>query len=242
LGKHLSNFSNIVPFGAIAIVAVFRHTINLNLFKQRLTHGIFIVMPLVAAILLMAIFILNKLIYDIDLYVMTLSIAAVFLNSFFLVYTSLLRVEHLFKKYANATIVGSFLLVISQIVAWVVFGDVYFVFYAVIIINLILALFSARWLIKNNFVQVVNSKNVKFNMIKWNFSYGLPIVMSSLAMSFLTVGDKILFKNDSNPTEFGEYAKISLIASMVMFLSITLHQLGVHIYLKIYRNCHLMLR
>lgn len=210
--------SNIIPYGTVAIVSVFRYSGSFNLFREKLSYGILIIMPFTAALFILGAILTNELGFEISLSIVCISVVLVYFNVHFIIYTSLLRAEHLLNKYAVLMISGSVLLVVSQIVSWIIFKNVKSIFVTLIFVNGAIAVFSMLKIIERKMLFDFNFRSICFSKIKWNLSYGFPIVVSSVAMSFLTIGDKILYKNYSSSEDFGEYAKFTLIAGAAMFI------------------------
>ncbi|RXE84504.1 oligosaccharide flippase family protein [Pseudoalteromonas sp. A757] len=209
-------FVNIMPFGSTMAVVIFRFSLSENEYFKLVNEKIFILMPVVLLVtasfstFLSFIHVIN-VDYDILFSVLTIS----FFNSVSLIIMGYYRVTQLFLKYGTLFLIYTSINSLVLVLSYFHFGDLKSAFY---IISLSSMLFSS--ICYYSFVKDVGLPRF-FNDFKkkliLSLSYGAPIVLSSLTMSFLVVGDKLILGN-TTPELLTSYGVAALISSTTLFI------------------------
>lgn len=209
---------NIMPFGLCMLLTVSRFTVEPVIYFDYMRTGFFIISPLM---LFLALTTLPLFEYFSLFNLGKKELASIFFLCYFntvnLAVISYLRVSQSFKKYSVFFIIytfnNTFLIFLGLIISESFEGALYLSLF----FSLLLAYFS---LIKGAQLHKVDFRNLgvfsltkAINLIK----YGTPIVLSTTTMSFLVVGDKLIFGN-VNEVDFPRYAIASLISSTSLFI------------------------
>lgn len=211
-------FINIVPFGLCMLLTVSRYTTQRADYFNYMMTGFLFVAPLVLSLILISIPVIDGLILTnltSENYATILFIT--YFNTINLAVISYLRVSQYFRKYSYFFIIYTFNNTMLIFLATVIFKSFDTALHISLLSSTILAFFSIYLGLKLQksdfeFIEPFNLKRI-IGMIK----YGFPIVLSTTAMSFLVLGDKLIF-GSLNGSQFPTYAVASLIASTSLFL------------------------
>lgn len=201
---------NIVPFGSAMAVVAYRFKVPHKEYSKVISAALLGLMPVILIILSLIIFFFvdNKYLY------LTVLLSAYF-YSILIVLTSYYRVGQLFFKLAKLFIVSVLMFVTVQVISYTFVRTVESVFLGGTFILAVVCLYCFRVLFRK---KILTLEFLSLSAIYERFVYGIPVVLSSALMSLLVVGDKILLKQFLDPIILGKYAKLSLVASLLLFV------------------------
>lgn len=206
---------NVMPFGACMLLNVTRYNVSSEVYFNYMRVAIGVVSP---SILVLSI-ILFPLLKNLDLF--NLNAVDIFVilficyfNTINLAVISYLRVSQSFSKYSlfftvytfNNTLLIFIGLLVTDSFTYSLLLSLFFAF--------VLACFSIFFGAE---LHRVKFKSFEISDVVGLFKYGFPIVLSTTTMSFLVLGDKLIFGSLNN-ADFPKYAIASLIASTSLFL------------------------
>lgn len=207
---------NILPFGTTMAVVIFRYKLSELDYFELINRKIFILMPIILILVGLLMFILVYLNLIILSYDVLLSILLLcYFNSVTLVVLNYYKVSQLFFKYGcyfiSYTLLNSFFFVSIYFHV----EDLTLTFYVICILSIVYSLYNMILFKKENSLSLSNI-NVYSNVTS-SVRYGFPVVLSSVTMSFLVVGDKLILGKIS-PDLLVSYSVASLISSITLFL------------------------
>lgn len=211
-------FLNFLPFGGVAAVTVFRFSISSKRYNRILYSLLFFILPLSLIIAMSGLYI-KSLVYSSNSQMELLAVVSAFFYSYCLILLAILRVEQEFKGYSVFFICCVGLLSFSQLGFYLFFRSFESAIYGH---TLAMAIFgcSAKAILskKFNFKLEIRHYVSAFRKIAYLAKYGMPIVLGSVLMSFMVVGDKIMIKTAISEHEMGVYSSIAVVCSTTLFL------------------------
>ncbi len=209
---------NLIPFGAVAAATVFRFNTNLREYKAMLITSVFLIMP--CTVLLVIAFMYIKCLYFSPFFTVGyLAPISAFFYSIVMILVSILRVEQRFKVYSNLFIGFVVLVSIFQVCAYYAYHTFEAVIYSHTIGTFIVGTSSLIILIRIFKIKLSLKLYIKsINNIRGLIRYGYPVVLGSVLMSFMVVGDKIILKGLVSDKVMGIYSSVVVVCSTTLFL------------------------
>lgn len=209
---------NIMPFGLCMLLTVSRFNVKPAAYFNYMRTGFFVISPLLLFLSLAALPLFEYFsFFNIGKVELALIFFLCYFNTINLAAISYFRVSQLFKKYSiffifytfNNTFVIFLGLLVSESFSGALYLSLFF--------SLLLAYFSVTKGVKLHRVSYKGLGFFSFSNAVYLIRYGSPIVLSTTTMSFLVVGDKLIFGN-ANEVDFPRYAIASLISSTSLFV------------------------
>ena len=211
-------FLNFLPFGGVAAVTVFRFSISSKRYNRVLYSLLFFILPLSLVIAILALYV-KSLIYSPNSQMELLAVISAFFYSYCLILLAILRVEQEFKGYSMFFICCIGFLSFSQLGFYLFFESFKSAIYGHTLAMAIFGCFAKVILSKKfNFKLEIHHYVLAFRKITYLVKYGMPIVLGSVMMSFMVVGDKIMIKAAISEHEMGVYSSIAVVCSTTLFL------------------------
>ena len=211
-------FLNLIPFGVIGALTVNRLKLNEAEYGDLLLISLLVVMPMVLLFTLLFIYIKSTL-FENDLNIEYFAPISAYFYAICLILLSILRIDQDFKPYSIIFIMVVSFSSLIQVTSYLFFQNIQYVIYSFSIAMFISAMCCL--LILSKFF-IFNFSSFNFKMLKsilpGQFKYGTPLVLGSVGMSFMVVGDKIIVKNLVDEYTVGLYATTALVCSTVLFL------------------------
>ncbi|MBA6353597.1 hypothetical protein [Colwellia sp. BRX9-1] len=209
-------FINIIPFGSTMAVVIFRYNLSEYDYFQLIKEKLFILMPIILISISVITMIFSSFkVIDLDYHMLFSLLMLCYFNSISLVVMGYYRVSQRFLKYGGYflvyTLINSLLLVCS----YFYFGNLNTAFYTTTLSSGFFAIICLH-AIKRDFNLDWRVTYIKEKLIL-SLNYGYPVVLSSLTMSFLVVGDKLILGSIA-PSLLPSYAVAALISSTTLFL------------------------
>jgi O-antigen/teichoic acid export membrane protein len=209
---------NLIPFGTVAASSVFRFNLKPEQYRNILFTSLFIIIPVVFMGVL-SFFYVKSLIYSSSFLIdFTAAIAALFYGVS-LILLSIFRVDQKFKVYSILFISYVSLVSLFQVVAYLVFESFESVIYGFtlgMIMSGIISLFMLMRIFKIELS--INAMQSSITTLPKLVRYGFPLVLGSVSMSVMVVGDKIIMKNLITDYDMGIYSSVAVVCSTALFL------------------------
>jgi O-antigen/teichoic acid export membrane protein len=207
---------NILPFGTTMAVVIFRYKLPGVDYFELINKKIFILMPIILILVGLFLFIMVFLeLIILPYHFLLIILLLCYFNSLTLVVLNYYKVSQLFLKYGCYfifyTLVNSFLFVS----VYFYLEDLTLTFFVICILSIAYSLYNIILFINGNSSSLKNI-NVYRDIIL-SVRYGFPVVLSSVTMSFLVVGDKLILGKIA-PDLLASYSVASLISSITLFL------------------------
>ncbi|WP_348709018.1 hypothetical protein [uncultured Pseudoalteromonas sp.] len=207
---------NIMPFGSTMAVVVFRFNIEEYSYFQLINERIIILMPVVFIFVsFVAALLSNYKIINVEFKLFLCVVFICFSNSVSLVVMGYYRVSQKFMKYGVLFLVYTIVNSLFFVFNYFNFESLNEAFYCNALLSFSFSLFCYYSMTRETCKVAVS--NGVFNRFVVSAKYGLPIVLSSLTMSFLVVGDKIILGGIA-PEMLKSYGVAALISSTTLFL------------------------
>jgi O-antigen/teichoic acid export membrane protein len=207
---------NFMPFGTGMAVVVMLYQKSEKEYSDILSYSIYVVIPTTFFFVFLS-FILADYFFEFsNSYLNYTLIVLSALMSINLTYINYLRSSQMMLPYAIAFIVYGLFLTFPGIAAYLLFNNVISLFLSLVVFQFIYALLSCFMLFRLCDVKPV--RNIKYSILVSSFKYGLPIVLSSIVLSFLVTGDKIIYANLSVANDYAKYAIAITVSSTTMFM------------------------
>lgn len=207
---------NILPFGLGMLIVVMRFNQSTDSYARSLSSGMFVITPLLFSCLVLPSLLLLG--YGGYLFLSTIDATKIAFLVFFNVYTLCLftyyRVSQSFSYYAVVFLLFTFINSASLVIMNFLLGGFSAALTGTVVLASILSILSVYKVRKQIPISI---SLVSYDDIIKGIKYGLPIVLSSFTMSFLIMGDKLVL-GSVNPDILADYAVVSLIASVTLFL------------------------
>lgn len=209
---------NVIPFGLCMLLTVSRYTVEPAVYFNYMRTGFLVVSPIVLLVILLILPLSEKVaLFNLSKSNIVAIIFISYFNTINLAVISYLRVSQSFNKYSLFLIAYTF-------------NNTFLIFIGLLILKsftsaLYLSLFSSMLLACFSVTNGAQLHRVNFGALAFfrpsevikMVKYGAPIVLSTTTMSFLVVGDKLIF-GSLNEVDFPKYAIASLVASTSLFL------------------------
>ncbi len=179
-----------------------------------LSNTLFMVIPLffmLAICFLFFVFIYNKR-FDVIFFILLVNSV---LMSICLLAIDFLRMKQDVMNYSIIYFFYTAGIAVFSVIGYWFFKDVFYVYFASALSLLFPMVFSVRIFI-NNFNLTLRYKH-KMKTLLWSYKFGLPVVLSTVASSFLVVGDKIILGTNMPKEKLAEYSIAALISSTSLF-------------------------
>lgn len=207
---------NIIPFGTTMSFVVMRYKCSEKEYASMASVALFYLLPTVLIVLAGFVNFLSYFtLIDVDSDVLFYLLIIAFSNSICLVVIGYYRASQKFKQYTVLFI--SYILVSTCVVlaSYIIFENLTSAYKISSFATSVTALLYLGILIQELKLSV-SVEGVKDKGIK-AVKYGFPIVLSSVTMSFLVTGDKLIIGRN-NPEDLSYYSAAALISSIILFL------------------------
>ncbi len=208
---------NFVPFGTSMAFGIFMYKSTPKEYTKIVSNGLFFVIPSSTLLLLclgsIASF-LNVFSFDYSLFCIVLFIG--FSTSISLSLIVYLRTSQKVKLYSIYFILFTLLTSGGSLLGYYYFNSVIGLYKVYACGLLFFSVISCVYLRSHLNVSIVIEGLADIYI--WSIKYGFPIVLSSMAMSFMVLGDKIILGNEVSSQKLALYSIAVLIASTSLFL------------------------
>lgn len=211
-------FINILPFGLCMLLTVSRYTAELVDYFNYMSTGVLVISPLILLFMLLLVSIFGGVISNsltkVDVGVI---LFITYFNTINLAVISYLRVSQYFKKYCYFFVIYTFNNTFLIFIATLLLNSFSLALYLSLFASVTLSFFSVYLGLELRSRTIAHVNLFNTERISDMTRYGAPIVLSTTAMSFLVLGDKLIFES-LNESQFPKYAVASLVASTSLFL------------------------
>ncbi|MCY9826431.1 lipopolysaccharide biosynthesis protein [Vibrio chagasii] len=199
---------NIIPFGATMSLVVNLFNMSSDEYSKLLRVGLFNLMPITFIFFIGTSFFLTAE-YTFLVVISTSASYCIVLSAYF-------RTSQKMKSYALIFVSYTVIFVVSLNVSYYYFQSIQLMYQFTSFFMFVFALVSIIYTSKVSTFDLYFEFDMK--CLITSFSYGLPVVLSSLAMSFLIVGDRLILSEFVNNKSLAEYSVSALVASTTLFL------------------------
>lgn len=209
-------FVNLIPFGAVAAATLFRFNVSWESYRRTLYSSLIFILP-VMLLISISLFYIKSQVLRVDIGIEIWAPISACFYGYCLILLAIYRVEQKFTNYAKFFISIVSLISMLQLLAYTIFKDVSFVIYGYVAGAFFAGIVALVTLVRMLEFEVIDFKK-SFKNTYSSILYGLPIVLGSVMMSFMVVGDKIIIKEYITAHQMGMYSSVSIVCSTTLFL------------------------
>lgn len=206
---------NVSSLSASLAISVFMYRSPINKLNRILNNTFFTVLPIFFFSCLIVILIISFNQGGLNFTYFWVLINVVMM-SLCLIGIDYLRMKQDIRTYSFLFLVYSISIAFFSLLGYLLGHNVVYIYMASAF-ALIFPLFYTFKIISYTFTLDFNFQK-KIKTYLWSLKYGIPVVSSTVVMSFLVVGDKIILGNFLSKTDLAEYSIAALIASTSLFI------------------------
>jgi O-antigen/teichoic acid export membrane protein len=202
---------NIIPFGATMSLVISLYQLDNRAYSKLVRVALFNLMPLTfISLLIFSLTVFDK--ESVYPFVLATSAAA----SYCIVFSAYFRTSQKMFSYAMIYVSYAAVLALSLNLSYFIFQEIKVMYQVTTIIMWCFVVWCLLYTRSNSNLKL--HFDFDYTQLKSSLSYGVPIVFSSLAMSFLVVGDKLVLASFVANEKLAEYSVAALVASTSLFL------------------------
>lgn len=206
---------NIIPFGTTMSFVIFLHQFDKRKYSRLVSVGLYVIIPSVALMVSILVNILNqaKIIKILYIDLMALLVVSLF-ASLSLAVISYFRSTQNMRIYGSIFLMYTVVFSVTPFATYIISNNLSISYVVTGLLLFITSIFYIRLMKKH----IDISPLINFVEIRWGIKYGLPVVLSSLGMSLMVIGDKLLLGTLYGWEQLSAYSVGALISSTVLFL------------------------
>jgi O-antigen/teichoic acid export membrane protein len=215
LQSSLMIFQNFAAMGAGLAISVFMYNSPARKIKAILNNVFFFILPVffVLSLLLIFAYSLCKGRFEYEFFIVILN---VILMAICMLGIDYLRMKQDLFHYSKLFLVYTLCISMFSVLGYY-FGRSVFYLYSAVFMALIFPSYHVISMFSKEY-NISFSYKKKLKTYMWSLKYGLPVVSSTVVMSFLVIGDKVILSQLVNKSELAEYSIAAVLASTSLFL------------------------
>lgn len=210
---------NLIQFGSVGAASIYRYQVGADQYKAIISCSLFSILPIMLLSVILGMYGINNLFGFFDNQILYFAPLSAFFYIPTLLLLTIYRVEQNISSYFLLYVALSLSLFVTQFVCFFITKDYLLVILSFVMMQFFFSLYALFYLYRVLGIHpgLLISANGGRLLIE-QFSYGFPLVLSSVGMSVLSMGDKLYLKDFISAQNYGEYAKAALLGALVLFL------------------------